>query len=364
VVESVAKVRRDSGVGVGFYHAGRTKLARDRAQAAFEQGCTRVLVATNAFGMGIEIPDVRLIVQFQTPGSLEAYYQEAGRAGRDGQPAKCLCLFGVQDLVTQRRLSQSSTATVIMAARREQALLDIERYATVLSCRHAGLVAHFTDNSLEPACTRCDVCCGTAIPVAGYSDDPDAVEPEKEIESLDSSELLAIEAAVDRLKRPVGRVQLAKALLGGHAKTLSRGGLKTMPEYGLLARYSEESVLAAIDELLKDGKLVRKGGRFPTLWTPGKIEPRANNQRSENEKTQRSSATGGSLIYALDRFRKRTARSLGWKPYMVLQKKVIAQIDEQRPESIEELYAIAGLGSAKIERFGADILAIVESGSA
>ena len=123
--EKVAKELKSGGVPATHYHAGRTKLARERAQRSFELGKTKVLVATNAFGMGIDYPDVRLIVHFQAPGSLEAYYQEAGRAGRDGLPARCVLLFGESDLQTQRRLRESGGAAV--RDRGEQALSESAR---------------------------------------------------------------------------------------------------------------------------------------------------------------------------------------------------------------------------------------------
>src|SRR5881628_2068092 len=140
VTERVAADLRSAGIAAGHYHAGRTALARERAQHAFEAGRTRVLVATNAFGMGIDLPDIRLIAHFQTPGSVETYYQEAGSAGRDGAPARYVLFFGAADLMTQRRLAAASAAGAQVARRRAEALAAIERYATQPRCRQQALV--------------------------------------------------------------------------------------------------------------------------------------------------------------------------------------------------------------------------------
>lgn len=363
VTERVAKALRGCGVRVGFYHAGRTKLARDRAQSAFEFGRTRVLVATNAFGMGIDLPDIRLLVHFQTPGSLEAYYQEAGRAGRDGLPARCVLFFGLADLMTQRRLGQGGGPNSVsggqLEQRRETALSEVQRYATESNCRHQALVTHFTRNHDERVCHRCDVCLGTALDVGLTSEEDVNKAP---VAKLPEEALLVVLAAVDRLTRPVGRVNLARALRGGNAKNLARGGLLTMPEYGQLSEFSEEEVVGAIDQLLEDKRLVRKGSTYPTLWLPGKPvrETRRDAGSFANEKrTTSKNRYGGNIARALDSYRKRTARALGWKAYMVFQKKVMLDIDQQEPESLEALYSISGLGEAKIERFGEDILALV-----
>ncbi len=371
--ERVAKVLRGAGVRVGHYHAGRTKLARERAQLAFEQGRTRVLVATNAFGMGIDLPDIRLIVHYQTPGSVEAYYQEAGRAGRDGEPARCLMFFGRADLATQRRLSQSGSTSAALDQRREDALAEIERYATDLRCRHEALVSHFTGDEGGGACGRCDVCLGEAgdVDADAYADSR-ARPPEP----LDDDVKATIVRAVDRLTRPVGRRNLAQALRGGKARTLSRGGLLTMPEYGTLAEHSEDALIAGIDELLAAGRLEKTGRKYPTVWIPGKpVRQRTRPRATENAQGQpddpRSNGTarrsaprasrryGGDIARALDNYRKRRARELGWKTYMVLQKRTLMAIDAIEPETLEELERVPGMGPSKLERFGEDILGIV-----
>ncbi|MFT4569315.1 MAG: ATP-dependent DNA helicase RecQ [Hyphomicrobiaceae bacterium] len=372
VTERVAKALRACGVSVGYYHAGRTKLARERAQQAFLAGRVRVLVATNAFGMGIDLPDVRLIVHFQIPGSIEAYYQEAGRAGRDGDPARCLLFFGRADLMTQRRLSEKSTTSAALGERRDDALAGIERYATQSNCRHQTLVSHFSGNPDEPECGRCDFCLGDMFlggMFLGGNVETDSTASSRRasvpLVVLPDAANDVILAAVDRLKRPVGRRNLAQALRGGKAKTLSRGGLLTLPEYGTLSEFNEDSVIAAIDDLLASGLLQRTGKKYPTVWMPGKPLRAANKTRGDGteapvaRKKATSSRYGGDIARALENYRKRTARTLGWKAYMIFQRRVIMEIDRKEPDSLEALSNIVGLGPAKIERFGEDVLGLV-----
>ena len=211
-------------------------------------------------------------------------------------------------------------------------------------------MSHFTADFNEPDCGRCDVCEGRASEVMADAQE-DELEPV--IEALTQAEFDAIEVAVERLKRPVDKMQLVHALRGGRAKNMSRGGLLSMPEYASLAHYSEDSVLAAVDDMLTGGQLVRHGPNRHAIWVPGKVQ-----QRTEKFVSKSSS---GSVRYALDSFCKQTARQLGWKPHMVLPKKTIVEIDEQRPLTTDDLYEIDGLNSSKIERFGKDIIEIVES---
>ncbi|HET7499486.1 MAG TPA: RecQ family ATP-dependent DNA helicase [Kofleriaceae bacterium] len=422
--EAVARELAAAGFAVGHYHAGRTQLARERAQAAFALGRTRVLVATSAFGMGVDYPDVRVIVHFQAPGSLEAYYQEAGRAGRDGDPGRCLLLFGAADLVTQRRLHDGADA------RHDAALAALERYAHATRCRQELLCAHFTGTPEHAACGRCDACVdpaglrdarpgaarGEAGRAGGAPFHGAGRDAEADAAPLGAAAQQVILDAVAAVPRRVGRVNLARALRGSHAKGVVAHGLDRLPQHGALARASEAAILATIDQLIAARRLVRRGRKYPTIALPAARPPRTRSDgttargvrpettartgwnpqpersprdergarpgwSSQPERSARSGWEAGeppsgtrtrpaarsgprlvktsSMTVALDAYRKRMARQLKWKTYMVFQRGVIAAIEQQRPTSREALARIPGLGPAKIARFGDDILALV-----
>jgi ATP-dependent DNA helicase RecQ len=167
--------------------------------------------------------------------------------------------------------------------------------------------------------------------------------------------------AVGHLRRPVGKSNLAKALRGSRAKTLHRGGLLQLPEYGKLHEYSEASIVAAIGQLLDAGTLERRGRKYPTVWLPGRpvrgSTAEREGARAERKRPRRPRHSA--LVRDLDNYRKRMARYLKWKAYMVFQRRVILAIDRQRPTTRAALAKIPGLGPAKIERFGDEILDIV-----
>ena len=356
--ETVAKALRAQGIAAGHYHAGRTKLARERAHRAFALGRTPILVATNAFGMGIDFPDVRLIVHFQTPGSLEAYYQEAGRAGRDGAPARCVMLFGPGDLATQRRLAMTGTTSAALVRRCDLALAAVERYANAAECRQRALCIHFTGNEDHPLCGRCDVCVEPLRATARATTVAPAIEP------LDGAAHEVIVAAVARLRRPVGKTALAKALRGSRAKSLARGGLLQLPQCGELGAHAEAAIVAAIEALIAQRVLVRTGRKYPTVWLAGRPvrgerTPTTDGAATPSSRRTAAQARAGPVTWALEKYRQRMARTLRWKGYMVLQRRVIAAIDRERPTSHDALARVPGLGPAKIERFGDDILDLI-----
>ena len=191
-------------------------------------------------------------------------------------------------------------------------------------------------------------------------------EPEAPpVHVLGESDLALIVKAVDGLRRPVGKGNLARALRGSRAKTVAYGGLLALPEHGMLASHDEPSVLAAIEGLLRSRRLMKTGRKYPTVWIPGKpirsVRTAAGSHApgKAHASKARSKRFGGLIARELDNYRRRQARSLKWKTYMVFQHRVLLAIDREEPDSLAALAQISGLGPAKIERFGEDILAIV-----
>ena len=199
---AVAAALKSAGFAVGHYHAGRTGLARDRAQRGFGLGKTRVLVATCAFGMGIDYPDVRVIVHYQAPGSLEAYYQEAGRASRDGERGRCVMLFATRDLVVQRKLGGGRRDA-------EAALAALEHYALAKTCRQQLLCAHFGDRDVS-ACGTCDACIDPSaigeLPKANRAPRVAKPRPRPTARAIRTNRITGLKLALDTFRKQRARM--------------------------------------------------------------------------------------------------------------------------------------------------------------
>ena len=362
-----------AGWNTAAYHAGFDGPTRERAQQRFRDGTLEVIVATNAFGMGIDRADVRVVIHLAPPGSIEAYYQEVGRAGRDGEPAIGMLLTSPSDLPLRRRLlelpTDGSAPDPARVQHRWNLFLELMRWAEGGTCRHDAILRYFGDEAETLAgCGRCDVCTTLGEPGEG-----DAAETAVAVRKALS--------AVARTHNRFGLQAAVKLLAGLPDPRLERSGLQATKTFGALKGRSEDWLLSLLRRCVTAGWVDFTAGERPVvLLTPaGKAVLFAEGPVRlllPPERTGKKAAKPGSrsraaapamtpadeaLFEALRTRRLELARADGVPPYVVASDRTLRELAELRPKTKAGLEGVFGIGPAKAAKYGDDFLAVVRA---
>jgi ATP-dependent DNA helicase RecQ len=358
------------GWRAGVYHAGLGAEAREKAQRAFLEGATEIMVATNAFGMGIDRPDVRAVVHLAPPGSIEAYYQEVGRAGRDGALACGLLLVSPNDMPLRRRLLEGDARSEAVLAHKWGLFLELMRWVEGGSCRHDAILRYFGDEAETlDGCGRCDVC------EALHGEDPNAEDVTLVVRKALS--------AVARVHRKFGLQLAVKLLRGEDDPRMARDGLDRTPTFGTLREHPERWLLRLLRRcvtagwvdftggdrpvvvLTEAGRAVMKAERPVRLLLPPPSE--ASGRTGGGKAGRRSRAPRGEamppaaagLFEALRAHRLALAREQGVPPFVIASDRTLREMAVQQPRTRGELMDVYGIGVAKADRFGRGFLDVI-----
>ena len=367
-VDKLAADLRGAGFDAVAYHAGLSNAERSRALERFRSDAGVVVVATIAFGMGIDKPDVRFVAHVDLPKSLEAYYQETGRAGRDGLPAVAWMVHGPGDVPQLRRFIDDSDAPLAQK-RIEHGKLDaLIGFTDATGCRRQVLLSHFGE-ALDEACGNCDGC----------------LEPRARTDvTVPAQKLLS---AVWRTGHRFGAAHLVDVLLGANTEKIRAQGHQELSVYGIGNELDKEQWKSLIRQLTGLGLLepvpeghgglqwgpeaevraVLRGERSVELPLP---PPRQERRRSGS--SSRSGGAGGSsaaaewgeadpdLVAALKAWRTEQARQQAVPPYVVFHDRTLLELAARRPGSLAELAEVGGIGAAKLERYGEGLLELLQ----
>ena len=331
---------------VAKYHAGMTEKQRAANQEDFLFDRKPIMIATNAFGMGIDKSNVRFVIHAQIPKDLESYYQEAGRAGRDGLPSEAILLFKPQDLQVQRFFIDQSEGDEAHKQRQYDKLKTMERYANTDQCLQQFILDYFGQTGTKP-CGRCSNCL----------DDRESVDV-----TIDAQKVLS---CVVRLHERFGKGVVAQVLAGAHNQRVLSFHLDQLSTYGLMQNRRQRDITTFIDFLTAGGYLETRGGQYPTLGLTAKgaevLRGQATVFQKTAQKAKQTLEVDDTVFQELRSTRRQLAEQQHLPPYMIFSDKTLKAIGGAMPQTMDEFLAVKGVGQAKLDKYGQIFLDVLKA---
>ncbi|EOH56468.1 ATP-dependent DNA helicase RecQ [Enterococcus faecium EnGen0263] len=345
-VDRIYHLLKKFGFSIGRYHGGLNENERTAMQEAFLYDRLQLIVATNAFGMGINKSNVRFVIHYQIPGSLEAYYQEAGRAGRDGLSSEAILLFAPQDIQVQKFFIQQSQREEGQKQKEYEKLKAMTEYAYIESCLQQYILNYFGETSSP--CNRCGNCL----------DDREIVEV--------TTQAQMVLSCLKRMGENYGKQMLMKVLAGSKEQKLRALGFERLSTYGLMKKQSQKETMQLIEYLISNGYLLTVNGEYPILKVTERgiqvLKGQEAVYRKEPKKVQQlSDEETDTLFEVLRELRTDLASEAGVPPYVVFSDSTLKEMSRIRPSSRLEMLQIKGVGQSKLDKYGEAFLSRIKN---